>query len=93
MTVRGSRTEGAIEVVVSDTGPGIPADQLDRVFDVGMRLDADAPGAGLGLALSRAIAEAHGGSLAAWSAPGRGAAFTLTLPPTFGQPDTAASSS
>ena len=71
----------------------IPTDQLDRIFDAGVRLDTETPGSGLGLALARALAEAHGGSLAARSAPGHGAAFTLALPALPAQPDTAASSS
>ena len=93
VTVRASRSENAIEVVVSDTGSGIPTDQLDHIFDAGVRLGVVTPGSGLGLALARAIAEAHGGSLAARSAPGQGAAFTLALPAILDQPDTAASSS
>jgi signal transduction histidine kinase len=96
VTVHASRSQAGVHVVVSDAGPGIPADQLDRIFDAGVRLDAHTPGSGLGLALARAIAEAHGGSLAARSAPGHGAAFTLVLPALAAvpdQPDTAASSS
>jgi signal transduction histidine kinase len=93
VTVRASGSEGAVHVVVSDAGPGIPADQLDRIFDAGVRLDAGTKGSGVGLALARAIAEAHGGSLTARSAPGRGASFTLALRAVADQPDTAASSS
>jgi two-component system, OmpR family, sensor kinase len=93
VTVHASRSEGVVHVVVSDAGPGIPTDELDRIFDAGVRLDAGAPGSGLGLALARTIAEAHGGSLAARSAPRQGAAFTLALPAVADQPDTAASSS
>jgi signal transduction histidine kinase len=93
VTVHTWRSEGNVRVVVSDTGPGIPTDQLDSIFDAGVRLDTEPPGSGLGLALARAIAEAHGGSLAARSAPGHGAAFTLALPAVPDQPDTAASSS
>jgi signal transduction histidine kinase len=93
VTVRASRSAGSAYVVVSDDGPGMPTDQLDRIFDAGVRLDADTPGSGLGLALARAIAEAHGGSLEARSAPGQGAAFTLALPTAPDQPDTAASNS
>ena len=91
VTVRAARREGAVHVVVSDTGPGIAPDQLDSIFDAGVRLDADTSGSGLGLALARAIAQAHGGSLVAQSAPGQGAAFTLALPAVLDQPDTAAS--
>jgi signal transduction histidine kinase len=92
VTVRAARREGAVHVVVSDTGRGIAPDQLDSIF-AGVRLDADTSGSGLGLALARAIAQAHGGSLVAQSAPGQGAAFTLALPAVLDQPDTAASNS
>jgi two-component system sensor histidine kinase BaeS len=93
VTVRASRSEGAAHIVVSDDGPGVPTDQLDRIFDAGVRLHADTPGSGIGLALARAIAEAHGGSLEARSTSGQGAAFTLALPAAPDQPDTAASNS
>lgn len=93
VAVHALRSEGAVHVEVSDAGPGIATEHLAGIFDAGVRLDADAPGSGLGLALSRAIAEAHGGSLTARSAPGEGATFTLALPVVLDQPDTAASNS
>ena len=65
---------------VSDTGLGIPSDEQDRIFDPGARLDTGRPGSGLGLAVARAIAGAHGGTLTVESAPGEGATFTLALP-------------
>lgn len=65
---------------VIDAGPGIPAAELERIFDVGVRLEADRPGTGLGLAVSRAIVEAHGGALTATSAPGRGTTMIIALP-------------
>jgi DNA-binding response OmpR family regulator/anti-sigma regulatory factor (Ser/Thr protein kinase) len=68
---------------VADTGPGIdPADQ-QRVFDEFHQTgDAEsrAAGTGLGLALTRRLAEAHGGRVELWSEPGRGSRFTLVLP-------------
>lgn len=72
-------------VRVTDTGPGVPADQRTRIFDRLVRLDdarsADAGGAGLGLAIARGIARAHGGDLRCVDPPGgTGAAFLLTLP-------------
>jgi len=78
---------GADTVTVTDTGTGIPADELDAVFDRFHRVD-DARsrtdgGSGLGLTIARAIAVAHGGTLVARSAgPGTGSAFTLRLPTT-----------
>ena len=67
-------TEGAIEVEVADTGPGIAGDERDRVFEPffqgGDRAARSDGGAGLGLAISRAIIEAHGGRI--WLADAEG---------------------
>ena len=73
-------------VVVGDTGVGIPPAQLDRVFDMFARVERGVPramdsGLGIGLALSRRLAELHGGTLAAASeGDGKGSRFTLTIP-------------
>jgi len=72
------------ELVVSDTGPGISAEHLPRIFDRFYRIDtarsrADG-GAGLGLSISRWIAEVHGGSIHAESTPGEGTKFIVRLP-------------
>jgi signal transduction histidine kinase len=78
--------EGANAVVrVVDTGVGLPADQLERVFEMFARVQrSSAPpetGLGIGLALARRLAIMHGGTLMAASAgEGRGSTFTLTLP-------------
>jgi len=76
---------GAVEVAVSDSGPGLAAAEIERVFDRFHRVDAARSrqdgGAGLGLAIARAVAEAHGGSLRAESVPGVRTTFTLHLPP------------
>ncbi|WP_437541797.1 HAMP domain-containing sensor histidine kinase [Sorangium sp. So ce367] len=72
--------EGACEIKVSDTGPGIAPENVHRIFD---RFFTDRPGGrgtGLGLALTKAIVEAHGGSIAVVSPPGQGAMFTIRLP-------------
>lgn len=73
-----------VRFAVSDDGPGIPPDQLERVFDRFHRTDEgrsrDEGGSGLGLAIARAIIEAHGGSIAAESEPGRGTTVSFTLP-------------
>lgn len=75
---------GRLEISVSDTGLGIPPDQLERIFERFHRLDGsrsrDTGGTGLGLAIARAITEAHGGSIKAESAPGQGATFRVELP-------------
>ncbi len=75
--------DGAVRIAVSDAGPGIPAEQQARIFEKFGRAEvpgASKPGSGLGLFISRSIAEAHGGSLEVSSHPGEGATFTITLP-------------
>jgi signal transduction histidine kinase len=71
---------GVARLSVTDTGPGIHADEQERIFEAGVRLDPRRPGSGLGLAVARAIAVAHGGELTVESAPGAGATFTIALP-------------
>lgn len=71
-------------MVVCDAGPGIPAEQLDRIFDRFYRGDAArdkrAAGAGLGLPIARWIVECHNGKIAAESEIGKGTSITVTLP-------------
>lgn len=79
------RSEGSTAVIeVSDTGNGIPPDQLARIFDRFSRVDEGRPrgtgGTGLGLAIVKAIVEAHGGSVTARSELGKGTTFTLRIP-------------
>jgi two-component system sensor histidine kinase ChvG len=75
-----------IAIEVTDTGPGIDADDLPRVFDrffttrALTRPGRAHDGSGLGLALVKAVAEAHGGEVSARSTPGKGATFRVTLP-------------
>jgi signal transduction histidine kinase len=74
--------EGRIAVTVSDTGPGIPPDKMERLFLPFDRLGAeqtDVQGTGLGLALSQGLMEAMGGTLTAVSVEGQGTTFTLEL--------------
>ena len=76
---------GVIRVRVADTGRGIPADQLERVFEPFVQVDRhrtheSQQGVGLGLAISRDLARAMGGDLTAESTPGVGSTFVLTLP-------------
>jgi signal transduction histidine kinase len=69
----------AIDVV--DSGPGIPSDKLEQIFDEFSRLHPnDKPGAGLGLTIARRIARLLGGEISVASRNGEGAAFTLWLP-------------
>jgi signal transduction histidine kinase len=75
--VRG-RADDSLHISVSDTGVGIAPDEHERIFRLGV--GGDAGGAGIGLALTRAIVEGHGGALAVTSTPGEGASFTIVLP-------------
>ena len=76
-------TDGHARLWVSDNGPGVPAADRERIFDRFARSSGArrSQGAGLGLAIVRAIAEAHGGDVELDCAqPGRGATFTVTIP-------------
>jgi signal transduction histidine kinase len=75
-----AREDRAAVIRVSDTGPGIDPDVLDRIFDPFFTTKREIGGTGLGLALSSSIADAHGGTLGAASPAGGGAEFTLRLP-------------
>jgi signal transduction histidine kinase len=79
VVVRGV-ADDALRISVSDAGVGIAPDEQGRIFDVGVWLGTDSGGSGLGLALTRAIVEGHGGALAVTSTPGDGASFTIVLP-------------
>jgi signal transduction histidine kinase len=80
--------DGLITLAVSDTGIGMAPGDLPHIFDRFWRADSartrtgERPGAGLGLAICKWIAEAHGGTIAVHSRPGRGTTFTVTLPKT-----------
>lgn len=83
VTVRAQVEEGAVRIEVADTGGGVDAADRERIFDPFFRGGADAPrtraGAGLGLAISRAIVEAHGGRI--WLADAdRGTLVRFTVP-------------
>ncbi len=81
----GLQREGAWALVtVADTGVGMSAADLERIFEPFVRLDdaraRDTGGAGLGLAIARAVVAAHGGAIGAVSTPGAGSTFTIRLP-------------
>jgi two-component system, OmpR family, sensor histidine kinase BaeS len=80
VVVRARRADTSILLSVVDSGTGIPLNEQERIFSTGVRLDGGQPGSGIGLAVARAIAEAHGGTLTVESAHGRGASFTLEIP-------------
>jgi signal transduction histidine kinase len=79
VVVTAREREDAVELAVRDFGSGVPAGQREAIFAPGARF-ADRPGQGIGLAVARAVAEAHGGTIELDSAPGRGATFRLVLP-------------
>ena len=76
-------TNGQIRVEVRDTGPGIPPEEQDRIFQAFYRLrqsGAAIEGTGLGLAITQRLAELHGGTLGLESQPGQGSCFFFSLP-------------
>jgi len=82
--IRAQRQDGQVRVGVKDSGPGIPAEQLGRIWERFHRADASRArqdgGTGLGLAIVRSIVEAHGGKVSAESEVGSGSTFSFTLP-------------
>ncbi len=77
-TTRPIDTGDFIEIAVADTGPGIPAEHLDRIFEP--YFTTKEGGTGLGLALAHTIIQEHGGRIGVESRPGSGATFTVALP-------------
>jgi two-component system heavy metal sensor histidine kinase CusS len=84
VTLTTAAEDGRVRITVADTGRGIAAEHLPRLFDRFYRVDAarsaDAGGVGLGLALVKGIARLHGGEVNVTSTPGQGACFTLMIP-------------
>lgn len=78
LTVRGTRHAQGVCLDVIDTGPGVPPELQDKIFEA--LFTTKARGIGLGLAVSRSLAEANGGQLTLSSRPGEGATLTLTMP-------------
>jgi NtrC-family two-component system sensor histidine kinase KinB len=81
ITVTAEPRDGQVAIAVTDTGVGIPAEYLRRIFEPFVQVPNGTGGAGgLGLAISRKLIEAHHGQMTVQSEPGAGAVFTFTLP-------------
>ena len=84
VTVRVTATVDHVRLAVADTGLGIPADEVDRLFSRFFRTTTATrnavPGVGLGLAITRSVVVAHGGVMEVTSTEGEGTAFTAVLP-------------
>jgi signal transduction histidine kinase len=82
--VSARRIGANVEISVKDDGPGIPADQLEHIFERFTRGDAGLTqrvgGTGLGLAISKSLIELHGGAIGAESMPGEGSTFSVLVP-------------
>jgi signal transduction histidine kinase len=79
VVVAARRCSDGVELAVADEGEGISHLSQESLFEAGVRF-ADRPGEGIGLAVVRAVAEAHGGRVEVESSPGAGATFRLVLP-------------
>ena len=73
-------TPDCVEVTISDTGQGIPPDQIDRIFDPFFTTKASGKGTGLGLSIAYGIVTTHGGSISVRSEVGKGSTFTIRMP-------------
>jgi signal transduction histidine kinase len=80
ITIATRAEDGMAVVEITDTGPGIPADLVDRVFDPFFTTKPVGEGTGLGLSISYEIVKKHGGAITVSSPPGRGARFTVSIP-------------
>jgi signal transduction histidine kinase len=89
--VRASSEDAYFRLSVSDTGPGIPIEERDRIFDEFHQLDTSTTrtkgGTGLGLAISKKIIEMHGGRIWVESEVGHGSTFRFTLPVRLHKPE------
>jgi signal transduction histidine kinase len=85
VAIRARRNGEWVEVSVADTGPGIPPEELTRIFERFYQLDkarkgGAGHGVGLGLSIARQIIQAHNGTLTAQSKAGEGSVFVVNLP-------------
>ena len=79
LSIKASRThDNLVEIEIRDTGQGIQAENLDKIFDP--YFTTKPKGTGLGLAIVHKIVEAHNGNIRVRSVPGQGTAFTISMP-------------
>jgi signal transduction histidine kinase len=79
LTIATRAANGWVEFCVSDTGPGIPAEISETLFEPFVT-HGKPTGTGLGLAIAKKAVEDHGGTISVETAPGQGATFTISLP-------------
>lgn len=75
-----SRTDGTVSIIVADSGPGVPREIAQRIFDPFFTTKMESLGTGIGLSVSRGLAQTQGGHLSLCASPLGGAAFELNLP-------------
>jgi signal transduction histidine kinase len=83
IVVASAHVDGEVQVSVTDTGPGIAAQDRERIFEEFQQTEVGVQqreGTGLGLALSKRLVELHGGRIWVESDPGHGSCFAFTLP-------------
>lgn len=80
LSIRASKTTDGIRLVVADSGTGIPADVLPRIFEPWVTTKPAGRGTGLGLSITRDTIMSHGGTIDVRSEPGQGTTFTIDLP-------------
>ena len=83
VAVRAAREDDSVVIAVSDTGPGIPGDALDTIFEEFQQVEGSDPqhkGTGLGLPITKGFAELLGGSISVQSEMGKGSTFTARVP-------------
>ncbi|MBU2548389.1 MAG: GAF domain-containing protein [Proteobacteria bacterium] len=85
LRIRAERENDRVLILLSDTGPGIPAELRDRVFDPFFTTKPVGRGTGLGLAICHRIVESYGGSIELAAGPGPGATFVVGLPAASGE--------
>jgi two-component system, OmpR family, sensor histidine kinase SenX3 len=89
VVVGAKSTPGTVEISVVDQGIGIPAAEVERIFERFYRVDParhrSTGGTGLGLSIVKHVAATHGGEVKVWSVEGQGSTFTLSLPRTHGR--------